>query len=207
MRRSGCAGLCHASRPRRSRTSSCARGLVGLVCVCGGLKVERVRAGDTVVEAHGEVHAHAMGANKPSRAVIDETHTRYCHKLAGATFGVCVFVCRSLCVLMIMMMMTARGGGSGCAHGLSKGSGHGTVPFQGARSPSTVFLPGRFCRSAAVSAGVRFCIAFWGSHRGFGIVIEPCASADSSTRSAAAMRRASISGAGLASQAAYRSAF
>ena len=69
-----------------------------MVCVCGGLKVKRVRAGDTVVEAHGEVHAHAMGANKPSRAVIDETHTRYCHKLAGATFGVCVCVPVCVCV-------------------------------------------------------------------------------------------------------------
>ena len=34
-------------------------------------------------EAHGEMHAHAMGANKPSKAVVDVTHTRYCHKLAA----------------------------------------------------------------------------------------------------------------------------
>ena len=34
-------------------------------------------------EAHGEMHAHAMGANKPSKAVVDLTHTRYCHKLAA----------------------------------------------------------------------------------------------------------------------------
>jgi len=36
-----------------------------------------------VQEAHGEMHAHAMGANKPSKAVVDVTHTRYCHKLAA----------------------------------------------------------------------------------------------------------------------------